>query len=271
MIYAKDKGQMCNNLLQFAHVYAWARTRGRRAISMRLTYKYPFFRVGRTRGHNWLRYLWGKYAPKLGLLRVVDFDASGADPKQLEAMMEAHANIRVDGWKARFYDDFLRHKPEIIALLDFLPQVRREATRILAPTAGRVRIGLHVRRGDYARWMQGRFFYSHEQYAALLGRVLPALAQGREACVYITTNDAELPLDLYKQAVPQADVRLVGSNPGVDLCVLSECDWIIGAPSTFSLVAALYHDAPLYWIKDPQATPTRQDFSTFDYLFRHII
>ena len=38
MIYVRDKGQMCNNILQFAHVYAFARENGRRAVSMRFSY-----------------------------------------------------------------------------------------------------------------------------------------------------------------------------------------------------------------------------------------
>ena len=37
MIFARDKSQMCNNLLQYAHVYAWGREHGRKVISMRFS------------------------------------------------------------------------------------------------------------------------------------------------------------------------------------------------------------------------------------------
>ena len=30
MMFARDKSQMCNNLLQYAHVYAWGREHGRK-------------------------------------------------------------------------------------------------------------------------------------------------------------------------------------------------------------------------------------------------
>ena len=33
MIFARDKAQMCNNLLQYAHVYAWGREHGRKLVS----------------------------------------------------------------------------------------------------------------------------------------------------------------------------------------------------------------------------------------------
>ena len=37
MLFARDKSQMCNNLLQFAHVYAWAREHDRSVMSMRFS------------------------------------------------------------------------------------------------------------------------------------------------------------------------------------------------------------------------------------------
>ena len=63
-----------------------------------------------------------------------------------------------------------------------------------------------------------------------------------------------------------------GGNAVEDLFMLSECDYIIGPPSTYSLVAAMYHDIPLCrmdQIKDHQLRPT--NFKSFDYWFRRII
>ena len=36
MIFVTDKGRMCNNILQYGHVYAWAREHGRKSISMQI-------------------------------------------------------------------------------------------------------------------------------------------------------------------------------------------------------------------------------------------
>ena len=58
----RDKGQMCNNILQFAHVYAFARENGRRAVSMRFSYKYPYFRICKSPKHNFLRYVLAKFS-----------------------------------------------------------------------------------------------------------------------------------------------------------------------------------------------------------------
>ena len=56
MIFARDKSQMCNNLLQFAHVYAYGREHGRHVLSMRFSYKYPYFRIRHTRHTSFALY-----------------------------------------------------------------------------------------------------------------------------------------------------------------------------------------------------------------------
>ena len=57
MIFVHDKGQMCNNILQYAHVYAWARENGRKSMSMRFAYKYQYFNICSSSYHNFLMYL----------------------------------------------------------------------------------------------------------------------------------------------------------------------------------------------------------------------
>ena len=65
MLFARDKSQMCNNLLQYAHVYAWGREHGRTTIAMRFSYKYKFFKISRTRLASFPLYLFAKYMSAL--------------------------------------------------------------------------------------------------------------------------------------------------------------------------------------------------------------
>ena len=88
--------------------------------------------------------------------------------------------------------------------------------------------------------------------------------------VYICGNDPHIQQDLYRQQLPMCNIVFPNGNPAEDLCLLSHCDYLIGAPSTFSLVAAMYRDLPLYWIENPDAKLSLDSFKYFDYLFRHI-
>jgi hypothetical protein len=79
MIFARDKSQMCNNLLQYAHVYAWGREQGRKVISMRFSYKYQYFHICHTNltGFGW--YLLAKYLSALKLLPTASFKHDDCD------------------------------------------------------------------------------------------------------------------------------------------------------------------------------------------------
>lgn len=120
MIFVTDKGRMCNNILQYGHVYAWAREHGRKSISMRFCYKYQYFKICHTKGHNFLSYVFAKYAAKWGLMPTVEFNDIAEEAIQRDASLIAkHKHVLVKGWCVRFYDLFIKHKAEIIDLFSF--------------------------------------------------------------------------------------------------------------------------------------------------------
>ena len=270
MLFVRDKGRMCNNILQYGHVYAWGREHGRPTMSMRFAYKYPYFHICDTKWHNFAVYTFAKYGAKMGLLPVVAFNDEDADTSAQEQTMLSRRLVVVEGWYARWYDLFLKYKEEILTLFAFHQDIEQHALQVLADSEGRLRLGLHIRRGDYQRWHGGKFFYSDEQYASLI-RQFCALHADREVAVFICGNDPKLDRDYYQQQLPGCLLQFPDGNPGEDLCVLSHCDYLMGAPSTFSLVASMYHDVPLCWIEDAGEPLTEQSFQLFDHLFRHIL
>lgn len=263
MIFVRDKGRMCNNILQFGHVYAWAREHGRTAVSMRFAYKYPFFRISHTRWHCFATYVFAKYAAKFGLLPVAGFHSTEGNP-EAQHLLETRKTLVVEGWEVRFYDLFLKYKQEIVGLFAFDERILSKVMPMMDTPA--VRLGVHVRRGDYKTWHGGKFFYSDAQYAEVI-RSFVAQHHNVRVEVFVCGNDPNL--RSIKEAVG-ADIPLHISNGNAaeDLCMLSECDYIIGAPSTFSLVASMYHDRPLAWIMSPTED---LHFDRFDNLFRNIL
>jgi hypothetical protein len=291
MIFVRDKGRLCNNILQYSHLYAWGREHGRRTMSMRFAYKYQYFHICHTRYHHFATYLVAKYGAKAGLIPVVSFNSEKADYSQEEALLKRQRWVVAEGWYAHWYDLFLKYKPEILSLFRFLPAIEQHVaatmtaaeSNITAPaivahasqrgstsdTTTPLRLGLHIRRGDYARWYDGKYYYSDRQYAAIAKQFL-ALHADRQVIVYICGNDPQLDRELFRQELG-AQVVFPNGSPGEDLCLLSHCHYLIGPPSTFTLVAAMYHDTPLYWVKDPSLPLTPDSFDTFDHLFRHIL
>jgi hypothetical protein len=73
MIFVSGFGQMCNNMLQFGHLYAWGRGNGVSVIALRFCYKYQFFTISKTKYYHWFTYLLAKYGAKLRLIPIVSF------------------------------------------------------------------------------------------------------------------------------------------------------------------------------------------------------
>ena len=300
MIFARDKSQMCNNLLQYAHVYAWGREHGRKVISMRFSYKYQYFHICHTNltGFGW--YLFAKYMAALHLLPTASFKHADCDREALERKMLRHRHIVVSGWNVRFYDLFLKYRSEIVELFRIdecytqpvrekmnvndnvegqrskdegqrlLPQSLRPVSLDLRPKS-QISLGVHIRRGDYATWQDGRYFFNDKVYANYINR-FAAMHPHQTVDVFLSTNDAQVTAEHYQALCPKVHIHHLKGSAPEDLFMLSECDYLIGPPSTFSLVAAMYRDIPLYRMDSADAdSMTADGFRLFDYWFRRIL
>jgi len=296
MLFARDKSQMCNNLLQFAHVYAWAREHGRSVMSMRFSYKYKYFKISRSRFVSFPLYLCAKWLAALRLLPTASFKYEDCDAAALEQKMLSHRHIVVSGWYARWYDLFLKYRDEICDLFTIDPQYTQRVTEWMTEqesaagtTEKPIRLGVHIRRGDYAEWHGGQFYYSDEVYADFISRFI-SLMPDRRVEVYIAGNDPKLSLSALtphpspwerglggEMSLPPSGgdggrCHLLRGNAVEDLFMLSQCDYIIGPPSTYSLVAAMYRDIQLCRMDMVENHAlTLQDFHPFDYWFRRIL
>jgi hypothetical protein len=164
MIFARDKSQMCNNLLQFAHVYAWGREHGRKVMSMRFSYKYPYFKITHSNLVSFPLYVIAKLLAAIKVIPTASFKHAECDPEELERMMMRHRHIVVSGWYVRYYELFLKYRHEICDLFTIDATYTEPVKEKMKPWQG-TRLGVHIRRGDYAIWMNGIYCYEDSVYA----------------------------------------------------------------------------------------------------------
>ncbi|MCF0243929.1 MAG: alpha-1,2-fucosyltransferase [Bacteroidaceae bacterium] len=276
MLLVRDKGQMCNNIIQFAHAYAWAREHNIRAVSMRFAYKYRYFHICNTKYHNLFFYLLGKFGAKLKLIPTVDYNDFSQElyAKNEKELLEHKGLCILQGWSIRHYDLVEKYLDEIRKLFKITATEGKEASLSGAT------IGVHIRRGDYATFMKGRFFFSDECYINYIRQAAELIdgaegAKGKKTNVVICTNDRNINLAEYKRQLPNIDISLSDGSAIEDLYTLSQCDYLIGAPSSYSLVATLYDKAKLFVItseNEKLALSSFKDFMTqlrlFDDYFR---
>lgn len=271
MILVRDKGQMCNNIIQFGHVYAWAREHGLKAVSMRFAYKYQYFRICNTPWHNLATYVLGKLGVQLGLLPEVVYGSLSEDHEQDEQIMLTRWKPTVvSGWFVRHYDLFEKHIDEIRHLFSLHANLQKKVDKALAEIAvsGRRTIGVHIRRGDYRTFMNGRFYLDDDVYLSAIQQTM-ALHPNDKWTVIVCTNDRRLDYTHYEKSVDGACVCFPHGEVWMDLGLLSRCDYVIGAPSSFSLVATLLGNTRLHWLtRDDYTVSSEEDFQPFEIRFR---
>ncbi len=115
-------------------------------------------------------------------------------------------------------------------------------------------VGVHIRRGDYAQFAGGKYFYTQEDYAHKMETL--QLNFSRKKIRYLICSNEKIDDKIFERL----DFMTASGHLVEDMYALSECDLIMGPPSTYSLWAAFYGNKPVYQIKDLKKSVTAQDF-----------
>lgn len=106
----------------------------------------------------------------------------------------------------------------------------RQARHVAHVAAGKPTVGLHIRRGDYARWQGGSYYYSDDFWCTNAARFV---ASGRSVWVYTNDLSDELTSRLLDLGANLSVEDF--SNHFVRMMFMEK---IFGPPSTFSSTAA---------------------------------
>lgn len=149
-------------------------------------------------------------------------------------------------WQMRGYRLMEKHRGALLRYFAPSPFMRQ----IIEPALSGLRdgvdvlVGVHLRRGDYRVFNNGRWYYEDDDYARYMDRVV-ALHPGQRVRFVVCSNEP-IPNGFHQRF----DVRPGPGHHVGDLFALSECDLIMGPPSTYSAWAAVYGGRRLFVIKD---------------------
>lgn len=255
---------MCNNILQYAHLYAWGRENNVKVISMRFSYKYRYFELCRRPEHNRLTYLFAKLLLKTRLIRHLWPEPTDDVTPEEIGHLKNDMFIAVSGWSFRHIGLFLKYEDEIRKMFAIQKRFRTPVDRYLAACEpSDIRLGVHIRRGDYARFMGGIHFFDDDTYIRYIREFL-SLFPDKRISVFICTNDKNLRVEDYREALASDRIHLFRGTEIEDLYLLSQCDYLIGPRSSFSLVASFYRRIPLYHLQGKGARLTLSGFRYFE-------
>ncbi|MDD4777196.1 MAG: alpha-1,2-fucosyltransferase [Fermentimonas sp.] len=107
-------------------------------------------------------------------------------------------------------------------------------------------IGLHIRYGDYREYKNGKYFYELKQYREKIEEIFAELGQDHSVALFVASNE-RIDLNAFSGLNP---FSLDEGSATSDLFMLSQCDYIIGPPSTYSAWASYYGQKPIYFIEN---------------------
>lgn len=179
-------------------------------------------------------------------------------------------NIRViDGWEYRAaYKYFPLQMDKILDIYKPNPNICNEVEEIFNKykSKGYFIIGVHIRRGDYKYWENGKYYFELDEYASHMKNLIK-IYKNKNILFFISTNETELGHYF-------ADVTTFKISHGTvahDLYALSLCDRIIGPLSTFSRWASFYGKVPLCFVSRNKYIESDSEFSIIKsfYLFEN--
>lgn len=119
-------------------------------------------------------------------------------------------------------------------------------------------VGVHIRRGDYATWNDGKFFYELEEYHQFMHRIQQCYSN-QKVGFFISSNE-DFSVDIFEGCT----CKRFGKEPSgaiLDLYTLSICDNIIGPFSSYSRWASFIGEVPLCFLESKNQQFTKESFS----------
>jgi hypothetical protein len=101
-------------------------------------------------------------------------------------------------------------------------------------------VGVHIRRGDYAKWLGGLHYHSWEQYYEWLSQIHNILLRKGHKPSYLLCSDESPPSNIFSTLPVIVGQR----SPMTDLYALASCKLVLGPPSSFGSWASFYGEVP---------------------------
>lgn len=165
------------------------------------------------------------------------------------------------GWQTRTDTRYLRQTmPQLKQIFRPKEDIMQKANNMISKLREKsdIVVGVHVRRGDYAIWNNGRFFYELEDYHKFMIHIKKTY-NNKRVSFFICSNE-DFSIDIFKNCECQKFEK-EPSGAILDLYTLSLCDRIIGPFSSYSRWASFIGETPLCFLETKEQKFSETDFS----------
>jgi hypothetical protein len=123
-----------------------------------------------------------------------------------------------------------------------------------------IKIGIHVRKGDYKNFKDGMFYYEDEVYVKNVLHLISQLNLDTQNISIFIASNCDNSKNIIKNKLPFHTLTNDFGTDVDDLFALSQCQFILGPPSSFSCWAAYMGRSKLAFILNPHNLLSLTDF-----------
>ena len=244
LILIEKYGGYCNRFFQSLHYHAYA-------IENNIIF-FNFSMLGLLKFNNSFYYFFDKINNFL-LSILSKFFKSLLGKNDICFYLNKENYIRiVNGWD--FRNNFLTEKyhnelkelytferknfsKNIVTLVNHLENLKRK---------GKYVVGLHIRRNDYKRWNNGKYYYSDEFYKFVIKTLRFDITKNNKDPIFVVLSDEKVSSKIGFDFLSKGSWK-------EDQIVLQSCNLLVGPPSTFTMWASYISQIPLIKLKSSKS------------------
>lgn len=154
-------------------------------------------------------------------------------------------DVLLQGWLFRSEHLLNKHAEKVKSHLaiDFSLQEKIQSRLSKLREQADLIVGIHIRQGDYATYLGGKYYYPTSQYSQLMRQIADHYSPSRVA--FLVCGNGEFSIEDFQGLNVSCEKRDVMD----DLYSLAQVDLLVGPPSTFTGWASFYGSVPIYWLE----------------------
>ncbi|QDT13354.1 hypothetical protein [Planctomycetes bacterium K23_9] len=187
----------------------------------------------------------GAMKSRYEVIRLRGSEACDLEGGRFGNSLRSGRTILADGWLFRSEPLLHKHAAVVREHFQIQPAHQQNVDQVISKARQGVDIvvGVHIRHGDYATYLGGKYFYPVSQYAAAM-RSIEAQFPAQRVAFLVCSNAKIHPNDF--------DGLNVHYGPGhivEDMYSFAQADLLIGPPSTYTHWASFYGNVPLVFMQ----------------------
>jgi hypothetical protein len=273
LIVCSKEGQLCNRLFHFSHIASYAKENNQILFYPYIKEYSNYFKILQTnelKKHNIFIYAnpyfrWMLKIIRWLLIRIPNNKFLIYNDSENEINLNTFNNnsrrlVFLSGWLFRDNISFIKNTAYIKNIFKFNDNIIKNLDDKIKKIrkSNILLVGIHIRRGDYANFQGGKYFYEAKIYKDKMQQVRNLYDNDINVHFFITTNDSDF---VNSNMLCGPDITHNYGGEASDLYCLSQCDLIVGPPSTFSAWASFYGSVPLLHITHADQIIQKSDFN----------